>query len=668
VKTTFRWVSIALPLWISVCAWAQESSGPQGTYTNEQAQRGRALYAARCAACHGAGLEGGSAVPLSGDRFRVAWSRPNVTVDDLNFIISTTMPQLQGGTLAPDEYLDVLAFVLQSNDVPAGTTPLNADRRYLAAIRMASEDAVALSSAPAFIEGEHGIAPRGHGPSSEELSAAADNGRDWLYHTHDYRGTRYSPLSEITTRNAARLQPKCLYQVGVDAPFQTGPIVYAGTMYIDGVHATIAIDAATCETRWRHEWQPQDREPWSRNRGVAVKDGYVVRGTNDGYLIALDAADGTLLWARQVANPWLGETFTMPPMIFEDRILIGPAGSENAISGWVGAFRLTDGEPIWRFDTVPGATRSGGSTWGNPEGILLGGGAVWTPFTLDEERRELYVAVTNPSPDLPAFLRPGPNLYTNSIVALNVDTGELRWHDQIVPSDDHDWDLTQVSPVFRARIRGRERDVVTAVGKDGLLHVIDRASHERYYTAAVTTRTNVETRVTAAGVRACPGLLGGVQWNGPALHPSAGVLVTPAVDYCATFFAAEDVRHVDGQTYLGGTYEFDDEWSGWLTAVNTADGSVRWRYRSERPMVGAVTTTGGGLVFAGELTGRFLALDVENGEVLYQFQTGGPIAGGVVSYEVDGKQYVAVASGAPLPRWARDGHVGAATIVVLALP
>lgn len=662
------WRVSALILLITAGAHAQSPTAMSGTFTTEQTARGQALYATHCAACHGAALEGGIAAPLSGSVFRITWSRPNVTVDDLHFIISTTMPQLRGGTLSETEYLNVLAFILQQNGVGAGSEPLIADRLYLASIRMETGDVVSLSAAPAFVEGDQGLAPRGTGPSDDELLLAADEGANWLYHTRDYQGTRYSPLTEINRRNVGDLNPRCIYQVGDEAPFQTGPIVYDGTMYINGVHATVAIDATTCSTVWRHEWTPLDREPWIRNRGVAIKDGYVVRGTPDGYLIALDAANGNLLWARQVANPWLGETFTMPPMIFEDRILIGPAGSENAISGWVGAFRLSDGEPIWRFDTVPGATRSGGDSWANPDGILLGGGAVWTPFSLDAGRRELYVAVTNPAPDLPAFLRPGPNLYTNSLVALDVDTGELRWHDQIVPADDHDWDLTQVSPVFRASIAGEERDVIAAVGKDGLLHVIDRASRRRLYDAAVTTRSNVEEPVTAAGVHACPGLLGGVQWNGPALHPGAGLLITPAVDYCSTYYAAEDIRHVDGQSYMGGEFVFDDDWAGWLTAVDTANGSLLWRYRSSRPMVAAVTTTAGGLVFAGELTGRLLALDVENGDVLYEFQTGGPMAGGIISYAVDGKQYIAAASGAPLPRWVRDGHIGSPTVIIFSLP
>src|ERR1039458_10342078 len=199
-------------------------------------------------------------------------------------------------------------------------------------------------------------------------------------------------------------------------------------------------------------------------------------------------------------------------------VLIGPAGSENGISGWVGAFRLRDGSPVWKFQTVPGATLAGSESCGNPKGIKLGGGSVWTPFTLDVEKRELFVAVTNPAPDLPANLRPGDNRYTNSVVVLDVQTGKLLWYRQMVPNDSHDWDLTQVSPLFRAKAGGREAQLLATVGKDGILRTIDRDNHEVVYSTAVTTIKNVEAPVTKEGVVACPGVLGGVEWNGPALN------------------------------------------------------------------------------------------------------------------------------------------------------
>jgi alcohol dehydrogenase (cytochrome c) len=363
----------------------------------------------------------------------------------------------------------------------------------------------------------------------------------------------------------------------------------------------------------------------------------------------------------------MGETFTMPPLVFEDLVLIGPAGSENGISGWVGAFRLKDGSPVWKFRTVPGASDPKSEEWKNPKKIRLGGGAVWTPFSLDAERGELFVAVTNPAPDFPAHLRPGDNRYTNSVVVLDVRTGKLLWHKQTVPNDSHDWDLTQVSPLFTASVKGRPARLVATVGKDGILRTLDRDNREILYQAEVTTIKNYDQPVTPQGVEACPGVLGGVEWNGPALHPELNTLFVNAVDWCFKFWAAESVRYIPGRGYMGGFMQPASKPKGRLTAIDASTGAIRWTYESKWPLVSAVTATAGNLVFTGELTGDFLALDARTGDVLFRFPTGGAIGGGVVTYELDGKQYVAVMSGRPSQFWTFD-NPGAPTIFLFTLP
>ena len=506
------------------------------------------------------------------------------------------------------------------------------------------------------------------GPTQAELNAAYSNTRDWLYATHDYSGQRYVDLSKITVENAASLHPVCLYQLAELNTFQTNPIVYDGVMYVTTSRTTVALDAVTCRPRWKHTWEPKGRELWRNNRGIALKSGIVVRGTADGYLFALSADDGGMLWNRQVANPDVGETFTMPPLIYEDLVLIGPAGGEFAISGWVGAFRLENGDSVWTFKTVPAAGDPGSETWNNPDSVVVGGGAVWTPFTLDPEQGLLYVPVTNPAPDYAAALRPGANLYTNSLVVLDARTGALEWYEQLVPNDAHDWDLTQSGPLFTAEIAGKERRLVSTVGKDGMLRVLDRETHERVYEVPVSTRTNVDLPVTIEGVYVCPGSLGGVEWNGPAYNPGTNMLYVPAVDLCGTYRLARRIRHVPGRLYLGGSFRRDaTTWRGWLTAVDASHGTVRWRYQSPAPLVAAVTTTAGGLVFTGELTGDFLALDASSGQVIYRFNTGGAIGGGIVTYAIAGRQYVAVMSGQP-SRLFRTEHPGAATVIIFALP
>jgi alcohol dehydrogenase (cytochrome c) len=614
------------------------------TFTEAQYERGETVYQQECALCHGQNLDDGVANTLRGQTFRKTWSRLGVTVADLYNRIANTMPPGQLGELSESENIDVLAYILGRNNVLQGTQELNVEYEYLSAIPISRGDEE-LDIAANFIEGLYGLEPTGSGPSFTDLLAAAGNAKDWLYHNHNYQGTRYSALTEIDRSNVTGLQQRCAYQLNTTNSMQAGPIVYEGIMYVTDATHTAAINAATCEKLWVYEWEPKDRMVWGNNRGVAIKDGYVLRGTPDGYLFALDSANGNLLWARQVADPWLGETFTMAPIIFDDLVVIGPAGSENAVSGWVAAFSVADGDLVWKFMTVPEAAAGGGETWGNPKGIALGGGAVWTPLSMDIEKEELYVAVTNPAPDFPAYLRPGENLYTNCIVALDVRTGELKWYRSIVPNDDHDWDLTQVSPVLKKSLNNVSMDMIATVGKDGILRTLNAETHEPLYETPVTTIENYDVPVTEEGVHACPGVNGGVLWSGPAYYPADGLLITPAVDYCNVFIADSDPQFIPGQLYMGGGMKRDEEMSGWLTAIEVESGEVRWKYRSERPMVAGVTTTAGGLVISGDLNGNLLLLDASTGEVLHSISAGAMIGGSVVSYEVDGKQYIAAGTG-----------------------
>ena len=673
-----HWISslkrllVTIPLavgWIIAgTAWSADAPATS-SYTEDQFERGEVLYQKECALCHGLELDDGAAPAIVGSTFRKTWSMLGANVAELYNRIATTMPPRQDNFLSEDQNLDILSYLLGRNNVLRGTEALRNDYDYLAAIPIARGDE-ALDISVSFIEGLYGMEPTGNGPGMNELLNAGNNSDDWLHHNKSYKGIRYSALNEINTSNVDKLVQVCAYQMNSRAPLQTGPIVYQGIMYVTDATHTAAINAATCQKIWAHDWMPKDRMVWGNNRGVAIKDGYVVRGTPDGYLFALDSTNGNLLWARQVADPWLGETFTMPPTVFEDMILIGPAGSENAISGWLGAFSLTDGDLIWKFMTVPDAAAGGGESWGNPEGIKLGGGAVWTPLSFDLELGEVYVAVTNPAPDLPAYLRPGDNLYTNCIVALDILTGELKWYKSIVPNDDHDWDLTQVTPVLKAGVDGVSRDMVATVGKDGVLRTLDKRTHQPLYETPITTILNADIPVTREGVVACPGVTGGVLWSSPAYHPGEKILLTSSIDYCSRFRAANNVRFIPGQLYMGGNARHEGDMSGWITAVEVESGEVRWKYQTEFPNVAAVTTTAGGLAISGTLAGDLLFFDVATGEVLNSIATGAQIGGGNISYAVDGKQHIAVGSGRGMLtiRPPQLGLPRQTSIIVYALP
>ena len=487
--------------------------------------------------------------------------------------------------------------------------------------------------------------------SSQELAGNSAGG-DWLYVDHDLGGTRYSQLKQITTKNASRLVKACAYSFPDKEPSQTAPIVSAGRMYLTTAHYTVAVDGADCHVIWSSTWTPREHEPASTHRGAALADGKIIRGTDDGFLLALDAKDGHTLWAKQIADPKEGYFISMPPLVHGNLVYIGPAGAETAAHGWVGAFRINDGEQVWRFNIVPADGDPGADTWGpDPAARRHGGGNLWTPMSFDVPRNLLYVPGGNAAPDLYDDDRPGINLYTNSLIALDATTGRLAWYRQFIPHDVHDYDVTHVAPVFKTTISGSTRNVIASTGKDGLLRLLDRDSKEIIYSVPFTNRLNVKAPVTTTPVRVCPGTLGGQEWNGSAYYAKQNLLIVPATDWCAEF--NKDTTAPDPQKehthafYFGGQTKFDP-WSaarGRLTAFDASTGHEKWRYDAAKPMVAGVTATAGDVVFAGELTGDLLALDAKTGKVLLRSALGGPAGGGVVTYTARGVQSVAIVSG-----------------------
>jgi alcohol dehydrogenase (cytochrome c) len=515
------------------------------------------------------------------------------------------------------------------------------------------------------------------GPTQAQLNDAVNDSMNWLYADHDYQGLRYSALAQIDASNVQNLAPVCSYALPLKEATQTAPIVYNGIMYATTAHQTVAINAANCNVVWVSQRQPQGHEAFTTQRGPALKDGKLVRGTGDGFLIALDATTGKELWSRQIANSTAGYFLSMPPLIYDDLVLIGPAGAEAAVKGWVGAFRLSNGQPVWKFNTIPEPGDPAAKTWGGDANVLkYGGGTVWTPMSFDVQNEQLQVPVANPAPDFYDKDRPGDNLYTASIVALNVRTGKLAWYYQAVPHDVRDYDLTHVAPMFTLPIGGQKHTVIALTGKDGRLRALDRDTRKLLYTVPFTTRENADGPIENAHGRICPGLLGGHEWNGAAYSPRLRALVVPATDWCSRIKPATErpdpaPQHKLGQ-YFGGEFEFDP-WPGargWLTVFDAATGKTRWRYESRHPMIGGVVVTGGDLIFAGELTGDLLVFDATSGKVLHKHNVGNPIAGGVLSYAVNGKQHVAVVSGfvgGAYGQNAKDIGGGNPTITVLAL-
>ena len=480
----------------------------------------------------------------------------------------------------------------------------------------------------------------------------ASNAGDWVYVDHDLAGTRYSRLKQITAENVSHLIKACAYTFPDKEPSETAPIVSAGRMYLTSARYTVAIDAADCHVIWSSPWTPREAGPLNTQRGAALADGKIIRGTEDGFLLALDAKDGRTLWTRQIADPKEGNFISMPPLVHGKLIYIGPAGAEAAARGWVGAFRISDGAQVWRFNIVPGDGEPGADSWGSdPAARQHGGGNLWTPLSFDEKRNLLYVPGGNAAPDFYDEGRPGANLYTNSLIALDGATGRLVWYRQFIPHDVHDYDVTHVSPVFTTTIQGSMHDVIASTGKDGLLRLLARDSKEVIYEVPFTNRSNVEAPVVSTPVRVCPGILGGQEWNGSSYLANRNLLIVPATDWCAQF--SKDTTAPDPEKehshghYFGGDAKFDP-WSaarGRLTAFDVSTGQEEWRYDAAKPLLAGVTTTAGNLVFTAEVTGDLLALDGTSGKVLLRRALDAPAGGGVVTYSARGVQNVAVVSG-----------------------
>jgi len=636
-----------------------------GWFTTAQLSQGRWEYSQKCSICHGARLQGTGAPALTGHQFDVQWG--GKTLHDFYNYVHDQMPLGQGGALDSQEYADIVAYILAQNGLPSGDEKLTPSSPMDRVLTLSSAGALATSSASiAAVEiGKlYGSLrqPTTHGPTQGELDRADSATGSWLMYNKGYRAERYSLLNQINVDNAAQLRPVCMFQLGELGTFSTGPVVYDGVLYATTHLGTYAIDATSCKKLWSHQHVAQGPEMNATNKGVAIAGGRIVRGTQDGFLYALDAKTGTPLWVRQVADWSIGEGVGAAPIVWNDVVYIAKAGGDWGIRGRMMAFNVADGSLAWSFDLTPSGDQVGADSWHKPGTALRGGGAAWVSYALDRETGTIFVPVGNPGPDYNNRMRPGANLFTISVVALDARSGTLKWWYQLRPNDDHDWDATVVS-LFDA---DGKRLVATA-GKEGILHVVNRDDGKLVFKLPVTTLLNHDVPITPEGIRVCP--VAGVQWNGPAYSPLTGLLYVNAIDWCTLFRLGPDPKWVATVPYTGlangwGTNDSVSKWHGWINAIDPKTGKMAWRIKRATPMYAALTPTAGNVLFTGDLNGEFLALDARNGKSLYSFNTGGPIAGGIATYELNGRQYVAVASGNS------GGSIplsGACTIVIFGL-
>ena len=528
--------------------------------------------------------------------------------------------------------------------------------------------------------------------SQAQLNAADKDGNNFLHTNANYANSRYYAAKQITTANVASLRPAFTFQTEVLESMETAPIVVDGTMYITTSYNHVyAIDPVTGKQKWhyKHKMGPVTTYCCGpNNRGVAISGGHVFMGTLDAKLVALDAKTGKLVWDTQIADPELGYSETMAPVAVNGRILIGTNGGEYGIRGFVKSFDAKDGKLQWTFYTIPEKGHEGVWAVNDASGRNMHrdiaaekeqlakhggdfyktlGGGVWMTPAVDLESNTAFFVVGNPSPDLYGAERPGDNLYTDSIVAVDLNTGKYKWHYQYVAHDV--WDVDAVSPVILTEAKDKNGKMVKVAihgGKTGFVYVHDRATGELIrLSEPMVPIDGMWTLPTKDGAKMMLGANGGVEWSPMAINPETRMVYAANLLQPMTYHV-EASKYPGGKLWLGGAFKTipSEKQSGRLSAVNLDTGKVAWKFDTDEPLIGGVLATAGGLVFNGEANGLFRAFDAKNGKKLWEYQTGAGVNAPAVSYTVGGKQYIAVAAGGNNQIDAKRGN----SVVVFALP
>ena len=507
--------------------------------------------------------------------------------------------------------------------------------------------------------------------TQDMMNRAGSDANNFLHTNGNYAQTRYYPASQINTSNVKNLRPAWIFQTEVVESQETTPLVIDGVMYITtSFNHVYALDAASGSQIWHYKHKMGPITTYCcgpNNRGVAAYGDKVFMGTLDARLIALDAKTGKKVWDTQIANPELGYSETMAPTAVNGKILIGTNGGEYGIRGFVKAYDANSGRLLWTFHTTPeisvgvwakndatgrdmhrdiAAEKAALKKLGDPYKTV--GGGVWQNPAVDLETNRIYFVAGNPSPDLDGSIRPGDNLYTNSLISVNLDTGKYVCHFQYIAHDV--WDLDAVSPPILTHVKDKNGKTVKGVlhgGKTGhvYVHRADDCSLIRFSEAMVP-QENMWVLPTKDGKRMLPGANGGVEWSPMTVDANLGLVYAINLHQPMTYHV-ESTPYPGGKLWLGGAFKViasEEQW-GNVTAVDYNTGKIRWKAKTQQPMIGGILATAGGLAFAGEGNGLFKAYDSATGNVLWQFQAGAGVNAPPSSYTVNGKQYIVVGAG-----------------------
>ena len=510
--------------------------------------------------------------------------------------------------------------------------------------------------------------------TQKRLNGAHSDKNNWLHVNGGYEQTRYFPGSQIDTGNVAKLRPAFVFQTALIESLETAPLVVDGVMFLTTSYNHLyAINAVTGQEYWHYKHNMGPITVFCcgpNNRGVAAADGMLYMGTLDAKLVALNAKTGKVAWETEIADPEKGYSETMAPTVVDGKVLIGTNGGEYGVRGFVKAFDAKTGTLLWTFYTIPEKGHEG--VWATHDATgrnmlrdiaaekktlqdnggdfykTLGGG-VWMTPAVDLETRTVFFVAGNPSPDLYGAIRPGDNLYTNSMVAVNLDNGAYKWHSQYIAHDV--WDLDAVSPVILTEAKdksGKMRKVAIHGGKTGHVYMHDRATGELIrFSEAMIPQENMWVLPTANGARMLPGANGGVEWSPMAVNPKLRMAYAANLHQPMTYHVEASGYPGGDKLWLGGAFKTiasEKQW-GRLAAVNLDTGKLAWKADTEQPLMGGVLATAGNLVFTGEGNGSFNAYDAKSGKKLWSFNCGAGVNSPPVSYEIGGKQYIAVAAG-----------------------
>jgi len=490
---------------------------------------------------------------------------------------------------------------------------------------------------------------------------------NWLSYNGDYSGRRYSALREINADNVSQLRAQWVFHAPNSSHLEVTPVVADGIMLVTSANDAYALDAQTGRTVW-HYTRPItegliDDASQHHNRGVGVLGTRIYMETDNAHLLCLDARSGHLIWDVSYTDGNRNYGATSAPLVVKDKIIVGTSGGDDGVRGFVAAYSAETGKEAWRFWTIPGPGEFGSSSWPG-ESYKLGGGTTWMPGTFDPELNTIFWGTSNPAPDFDGEPRPGDDLYTDCLLALNPDDGKLKWYFQFTPHDLFDYDAVETPVLVDEVFQGQPKKLVVEANRNGFLYVLDRSTGKFLSATRFAEKLNWATGIDAAGrpirtelkptetgTRICPGMVGATNWHSPAFNPNTSMFYFMALESCDIYMAKAQ-KFVPGQAYYatGVRRSESDQNQKILLAYSIGDDKPAWRYiqSGDGHSSAGVMTTAGGLVFFGDDAQSFEAVDAATGKPLWHFQTGQDISASPMTYAVNSKQYVAIAAGSDI--------------------